>query len=267
MTDILAISLQGMHQDMVQLDRISLNLANATTPAYKRGVAVSRAFGPGSFASTIDAQKASASATETSASQASSSPVMDLQRTALVQTDQRPGTLRPTGQKLDVALVNPGYFEISTEAGPAYTRQGNWQLDARGRLVTSAGLPVMGTGGEIVLAHPDPYIDATGQVFESTSPIGPGRMPVARLKVVEFEDAQQLVAVGDGLLRSEQSPLTVADTDIDVRQGFLENSNVNSMQEMTQMIRTMRHFEAMQKVALGYDDMIGSAIRKLGELS
>ena len=46
---------------------------------------------------------------------------------------------------------------------------------------------------------------------------------------------------------------------------FLENSNVNSMQEMVQLIQSMRHFESMQRVALGYDEMIGAAIRKLGD--
>ncbi len=57
------------------------------------------------------------------------------------------------------------------------------------------------------------------------------------------------------------------DADIQVRQGYLENSNVNAMQEMVQMIQTMRHFESMQKVAISYDDMTGQAVRKLGDLS
>jgi len=50
-----------------------------------------------------------------------------------------------------------------------------------------------------------------------------------------------------------------------VRQGFLENANVNSMQEMVDLMQTMRHFESMQKVALGHDEMMGAAIRRLGE--
>ncbi|NOJ99668.1 flagellar hook-basal body protein, partial [Corallococcus coralloides] len=54
---------------------------------------------------------------------------------------------------------------------------------------------------------------------------------------------------------------------VQVRQGYLENSNVSSMQEMVHLVQTMRHFESMQKVALGYDEMTGQAIRKLGELS
>jgi flagellar basal-body rod protein FlgG len=60
---------------------------------------------------------------------------------------------------------------------------------------------------------------------------------------------------------------TVPDTQLRIRQGFLENSNVDSSQEMTQLVQTMRHFETMQKVVQGYDDMMGAAIRKLGDMS
>jgi flagellar basal-body rod protein FlgF len=63
----------------------------------------------------------------------------------------------------------------------------------------------------------------------------------------------------------EGEPLPLAAGQVQVRQGFLENANVNSMQEMVQLIQTMRHFESMQKVALGYDDMVGAAIRRLGD--
>ena len=73
--------------------------------------------------------------------------------------------------------------------------------------------------------------------------------------------------IGEGLL-SAGGPLDdVKEADIQLKQGFTENSNVNSMQEMVQLVETMRHFESMQKVVLGYDDMTGQAIRKLGDLS
>ncbi|MCY1245777.1 hypothetical protein D9M72_589470 [compost metagenome] len=73
--------------------------------------------------------------------------------------------------------------------------------------------------------------------------------------------------MGDGLLVTEQQASQVPDAELHVQQGFLENSNVSSMQEMAQLIQSMRHFESMQRVALGYDEMVGNAVRKLGELS
>jgi flagellar basal-body rod protein FlgF len=259
MSDVLAISLNSMQQDMARLERISMNMANATTPGYKREVASSLPVGAGAFSDALREARAS-----TLAGRAAGSPAAG---TLLVQTDARPGSLKSTGQSLDVALTAAGFFEVSTDAGLAYTRQGSWQLDARGRLVTAQGHPVMGVGGEIVLTRPNPVIDANGQVFESKPGGGAEPTPVGQLKVVRFENTDDFQRMGGGLMRTEQQPAQVAEADVQLRQGFVENSNVSSMQEMAQLIQSMRHFESMQRVALGYDEMIGGAVRKLGELS
>ncbi|MGJ7502487.1 flagellar hook-basal body protein [Variovorax sp. ZT5P49] len=259
MTDVLAISLQSMQQDMARLERISMNMANATTPGYKREVATSLPSNAAAFSDAMLGARLSP--------QAEPSGAAGVAGMLLIQTDARPGTLKSTGQSLDVALTTPGFFEISTEAGLAYTRQGSWQLDARGRLVTAQGNPVMGVGGEIVLSRPNPVIDATGQVFESKPGGGTETAPVAQLKVVRFDNAKDLRRMGDGLMSTDQIPSQLTDSEVQLRQGFLENSNVSSMQEMVQLIQSMRHFESMQRVALGYDEMIGGAVRKLGDLS
>jgi flagellar basal-body rod protein FlgG len=249
-----------MQQDMARLERISMNMANATTPGYKREVVSPLPMNTGTFSDAMRSVGASQQAAQAEVSGNAAG-------TLLIQTDARSGTLKSTGQSLDVALTMPGFFEISTEAGLAYTRQGSWQLDARGRLVTAQGNPVMGQGGEIVLTRPNPVIDAAGQVFESKPGGGAEATPVAQLKVVQFDNAKDFRRVGDGLLSTDQAPTQLADGDVQLRQGFLENSNVSSMQEMVQLIQSMRHFESMQRVALGYDEMIGGAVRKLGELS
>ncbi|QSI29792.1 flagellar hook-basal body complex protein [Variovorax sp. RKNM96] len=264
MSDVLAISLNSMQQDMARLERISMNMANATTPGYKREVATSLPMGAGSFADAmrgIEAAQAGLQQADGVAGQLAATGSL------LVQTDMRPGTFKTTGQSLDVALAMPGFFEVSTENGLAYTRQGSWQLDPRGRLVTAQGHPVMGRGGEIVLTRPNPVIDATGQVFESKPGGGAEATPVAQLKVVQFDNTQNLRRMGDGMVSTEQTPTQLLDADVQIKQGFLENSNVSSMREMAQLIQSMRHFESMQRVALGYDEMIGGAVRKLGELS
>ncbi|MNY66168.1 flagellar basal body rod protein FlgF [compost metagenome] len=85
--------------------------------------------------------------------------------------------------------------------------------------------------------------------------------------MVRFDTPAELQRMGDGLLVTEQQASQVPDAELHVQQGFLENSNVSSMQEMAQLIQSMRHFESMQRVALGYDEMVGNAVRKLGELS
>ena len=283
MQEVLALSLQAMQLDMQRLDRISTNMANALTPGYKREVIASQPLriGAASFGSMLTGLNADAGLETSTAAifPAAASPFSSL----LVQADVRPGTLKSTGQATDVALAGPGYFEVSTEAGPAYTRQGNFHVDVRGRLVTAQGLPVMGKGGEIYLNNSNPVIDAAGNVYESqsssaipsnhvTGRLGSGNgaangTAVAQLKVVQIDNAKELQRLGDGLIAAGDNGSVMKDADIQIRQGFLENSNVNSMQEMVQLMQTMRHFESMQKVALGYDEMTGQAVRKLGDLS
>jgi len=178
-----------------------------------------------------------------------------------IATDARAGTFKFTGQSLDVALAGRGFFEVATDAGPAYTRQGSFRLDARGRLVTAQGHPVMGLSGEIVINGASPLITASGAIT-----IGDG-IPVAQLKVVELEGHAGPRRLGDGLYAAGHDMKLVGEADVQVRQGFLENSKVSPSYEMTSMIQAMRHFESMQKVVQGYDDMVGTAIRKLGETS
>jgi flagellar basal-body rod protein FlgG len=85
------------------------------------------------------------------------------------------------------------------------------------------------------------------------------------LKIVHFDAGAPLDRLGNGLLGAPASAQVQADGRTQVQQGFLENANVNSAQEMTQLMQAMRHLESMHKVAQAHDDMLGTAIRKLGE--
>ncbi|CAM3547428.1 flagellar hook-basal body protein [Paracidovorax anthurii] len=266
MQEVLALALQSMQHDMQRLDRIGVNLANALTPGYQREVVAARPLGLGNPAfGSLVGSPATPQAT------AADAPSRTLAPSLLIQTDLRPGSLKSTGQSLDVALAGPGFFEVVTPAGPAYTRQGNFRVDGQGRLVTAQGYPVMGRGGEIYLNDVQPHIDAMGNIYAADArQVAGGRtdaQPLAQLKVVQSDEPARLQHVGDGLMGGSGAFAMLPDTDIQIRQGFLENSNVSSMQEMVQLVQTMRHFESMQKVALGYDEMTGQAIRKLGELS
>jgi len=258
MQEVLALALQSMQNDMQRLDRIGTNLANALTPGYQREVAAARPVA--SFASLVDAGPRAVAD--------GGGPFRAPLTSLLVQTDTRPGSLRSTGQAFDVAIAGPGFFEVATPQGPAYTRQGDFRLDGQGRLVTALGHPVMGRGGEIYPGTAQPRIDAAGSFLPAEGASGPGAaVPLAQLRIVQPDGAARMAHAGDGLLRAEGTVSQVPDAEVQVRQGYLENSNVSSMQEMVHLVQTMRHFESMQKVALGYDEMTGQAIRKLGELS
>ena len=238
MEPLFALTLASMHTDAARLDNVALNLANVQTPGYKRQM-----LAPQSFSDAVQAAQTDA-----------------LQPA----TDPRPGTLKTTGQPLDVAFVGEGFFEVLTDSGPAYTRAGSFGVDATGRLVTAMGHPVMGRNGDIRLSTRAPVIDATGRVTEAAEPGGEARL-VDQLKVVRFAKPQSLRRLGEGLFAPGEDMTVMAESEPQLRQGALENANVNSTREMVELMQTMRHFESMQRVLQGYDDMVGTAIRKLAE--
>lgn len=258
MTDVFAIALASLQRDMGQVDRIAQNVANLSTPGYKREVSAARPFTELVEAGTAGPQPPPGSG---------AGPTPGAMQ---VKLDDRVGTLRVTQQPLDLALEGEGYFEVMTGAGPAYTRQGAFGLDAAGRLITAQGHAVLGTNGEIRLTTRTPVVDAAGRITEPDAAAGgaPGRdAPVARLRIVRFEKGTELRHLGNGLLVAAGAAQDVAEAEVRLRQGALENSNVSSMQEMVQLIQTMRHFESMQRVVQGYDELLSTSIRKLGDLS
>lgn len=251
MSDILSIVLSSIHADMERADRAAMNLANSQTPGYKREAA-----GVAPFAGQWDLAAARLEPHAATAVPA-------------VRTDTRAGTLRSTGQPLDLALTGDGWFEVATDSGRAYTRRGNFRLDAAGRLVTAQGHAVMGTSGAIQLLDGSPRIDAAGRVFEegpaSQGPASTATAPAAQLRIVQFEPGADLRRLGDGLFATNGETVLAADGAGQVQQGFLENSNVTPMREMVDLMLAVRHLETMQKVATGYDEMLATSIRKLGE--
>lgn len=260
MQGIFAIALASMQHDMNRLDRIALNLANVATPGYKREVVATQ-----SFSQAIHAAELAQAAEVNVGAQTHEVPEVQM------SSDMRPGAIKLTSEPLDVAILGDGFFEVNTGSGPAYTRQGNFHMDAQGRLVTAQGHPVMGKAGDIYLTTQHPVIDAAGNITEpdkvSSLGMNAAGSPVAQLKIVRFENVRTMRRLGDGLLHAGAGMLQDANMQTQVRQGALENANVNPMQEMVQLIQTMRHFESMQKLTQGYDEMLGTAIHKLGDLS
>lgn len=251
MDEILAVALRSMQLDMARLDQVAMNLANVSTAGYKRGVVVNS----GALHTPRFAQALEAAATGSAA--LPSQPVAPLHG-----TDWRAGTLKATGQSLDLAISGDAYFEVATENGPAYTRAGSFQTDARGRIVSAQGHALMADGGEILLKSARPTISATGVV---TEPDGQGDVSLGKIRLVRFPEGTRLEPMGQGLYVPAGGARPVAAEDAQVRQGVLENSNVNPAHEMTQLMQAMRHFESMQRTVQMRDDMLGTAIRRLGE--
>lgn len=237
MADGMALAALSMINDMNRLSLIGQNVTNSISTGYKREILSQHAFAQ----MILDG-----------GGRQTMAPVPGL-ATAL---DMRPGSLRPTGNKLDLAIDGPGFFEIVDQDKTYYTRQGSFTLDATGRLVTAAGEVVNGVNGDIRLSSAFPSIDRQGLVYD-------GEKPVGQLKIVKVDDARQMTRTGQA--RFALGKAGIAAGEGVVRQGFLEASNVDTASEMVKLIETTRHFESGQKVIQIYDEMTERAISKLGE--
>lgn len=177
--------------------------------------------------------------------------------TASLHTDFTPGTMQHTGNKLDLALEGPGFFAIQGPNGPVYTRNGVFQLNESGRLITMEGLPAMGVGGPIDLPPGTLNIEVTGDgmVFADN-------IEIDQLKVVAFEQPQILQRVGTSYFQAPPNAPTLQVAP-DVFQGYRELSNSTVVQEMVQMIAGVRHFEAAQRALRSISDAVAFNTRPL----
>jgi len=237
MSDAIGALSEAMRNDAETLRVIGQNVANVDTVAYRREISVLR---PSFEAATDDAR----------AEMAAPEPLDTV-------IDQRPGTLKSSSEPLHLALEGPGFFVVQMPGGgEALTRRGDFRMDSEGRLVTQQGQPVLGENGEVRLTG-TPQVSPDGAVRVGTE-------VVAQLRVAQVAPDSQITALGADLYSGVQLPQ--GDSAARVRQGFLETSNVDSVQEMLRLIETMRHFEGVQRFVRGYDDMMGKAISELGKV-
>lgn len=158
--------------------------------------------------------------------------------------DLTPGTLKQTGNPMDLALEREGYFVIETPEGEMYTRAGRFTLDADGQLVTAEGHPVMTENNTPVFIAPNEgefSVARDGTVSTENGPIG-------KLRIVDFEEPQRLKDVGAALFQADlgQEPQAV-DAPV-VAQGMIEGSNVNGVVEMTKLIQVQRAYGQVQSM-------------------
>lgn len=180
-----------------------------------------------------------------------------------VARDFSMGDLRETGRPLDVAIEGDAFFKVGGGAGgERYTKDGRFTLDAQGRLATASGLPVLDeSGGEIT-------IDAKkGEI--SISPdgvISQGNEQVGKLGVVRFATLSVLSKEGDNLYSNTSNAQPIAATDVRLRQGMLEGSNVKPILEITHLIEITRAYEAASKMVEQDSDLSRRTVDRLGRV-
>lgn len=237
-------ALSGNIAAMERMDTISNNLANINTPGFKKD----RMSFEGFLTSNTTPPAVSPAKT--------ADPVLQKEN---VYVDYSAGQVSQSGNSLDVAIAGDGFFTVSTPNGTAYTRQGNFHLAADGTLVTTDGYPVMGQGGPIVIKGGSVVIDAKGGITVDGAAAG-------ALNLVDFPKPYNLTKTASALFVPANPQTTPQAANGEIRQGCLEGSNVDAVNEMVQMIETNRYFDACQRVILSYDNMASKAANDLGKL-
>jgi flagellar basal-body rod protein FlgG len=223
---------------------ISENLSSAMIPGFKKQELSFSAIEAGMMPSAVGGAAAHFALPSASAS-----------------TNFQQGEMKLTGVKTDVAIEGPGFFEVQLANGDAaYTRDGEFQINAQGQLVTKQGYAVLGDGGsiQIDLNNPAPIsISTTGEVSQGTDLKG-------KLKLTNFNDLHLLQNIGNGCYLARNPNLQTTETPATLKQGYLEAANTSVVAEMAQLIAAMRSYEANQRVIQTQDDRMNRAITELG---
>jgi len=200
----------------LRFDNISNNLANVSTTAFKRDII--------SF---------------------NQIPTMDY----FSETDFQPGPITYTGNKLDLALVDHGFFKIRTPRGIRYTRDGSFALNAEGVLVTHRGDTVLGEQGPVRIEGSDISIKVDGEIVVDGQTAG-------KIAVVDFENRGALRKEGQSYFRyTGEGKGEAPAARVEIRQNYLERSNVNPTEEMIKMLEAYRAFESTQKAIQCIDEI------------
>ncbi len=176
-------------------------------------------------------------------------------------TDFRSGPMQKTGNPLDVALVGSGFFEIQTDDGIRYSRNGRFSINPEGQLSNSEGWPVMGQGGTIAIDGSQIEINDAGEISVDGDVVGV-------LRIVDFAEPYNLKKVGNSLFKPGSSDITAREAEsFQVTQGMVESSNVNAIRTMTDMIELLRVFQTYQKVIRAADDATAKTVNEVGKIA
>lgn len=249
----------GMLHELARNDTAAANLAFINSAGYKKDIVVSRAF-PEMLLHRINDNviKTPAGAIDLRPEVGTLGTGVAVDEIFTVHTQ---GLLRQSDAPLDVAILGEGFFTVRTPAGERYTRCGNFTLDAAGTLVTTEGFPVLDAAGNpVTIEGHDIIIAPDGSITADGS-------EVAQLRPVDFADKTSLVREGSKLYAAPPeagAPTPASRTDI--RQGYIEMSNVEPVLEMTNLISILRTYEANQKMIQAQDRMLEQAVNEIARM-
>ncbi len=175
-------------------------------------------------------------------------------------TDLSVGEQLYTGNPLDLALTGSAYFTVETSSGDRLTRDGKFSISQDGYLTNRKGDKVMGEGGTINLKDVM-TIDNNKVSISSDGVVMVGDKVVDRLMIMREKEGSRLIKDYEVYFKCEEENFVQVDTDeYKIAQGFLENSNVNPIEEMESMISLSKNYESAKNILTYLDDSLSKAI-------
>jgi flagellar basal body rod protein FlgG len=230
----------GSQMELQRLEVISNNLANFSTAGFKEDKPY--------FQSILDNSQRGKIMEEAG-----------LNRRLGSMTNYDPGVVHYTGHDTDVAIEGDGFFVIQKEGEEFYTRCGSFYKDLEGRLVTPDGGLVQGESGEIVVGAGKLEIDEEGNIAVNGE-------TVDKLKVVAFRDERYVLKTSQNFFEKMDDAVVNPEADYRIMHKSLEQSNVNPVQQMVEMVDAGRSYEAYQKLIKMMDDINQRSSLQLGKL-
>ncbi|WP_300380633.1 flagellar basal-body rod protein FlgG [Henriciella sp.] len=256
----LQIAATGMAAQQLRVDVISNNIANMSTAAYRPRTAefsdlmYQQYLKPGTITSQVGTVVPAGIQLGTGV------------KPSTVSMEITQGSLRQTGAELDIAIDGTGFLEVTLPSGePAYTRDGKLNRSADGEIVTKDGYPladgiVIPEDARSISISPDGEVVA---YFDDE----PNGQPIGNISLVRFVNEKGLEAMGDNMFRETEASgtpnrLVPATEGVGmIRQGFLEDSGVDVVQEISELIEAQRGYELNSKVITAADEMLAATTR------
>lgn len=186
---------------------------------------------------------------------------MDFVSSGDTYLSQESGPLRETGNPYDFSVQGDAWFAIETPAGTIMTRDGRFTMLDTGALVTLEGYPVLDAGGAALQLNPRegaPEAGADGALRQNGQPVG-------AIGLYEFEPGANFTRYGNSGIVPDKPPQPLLDrSDIGLIQGFVEDSNVNPVKEMTRLIMVQRAFENAAALIRESESTFSDAVKTLG---
>jgi flagellar basal-body rod protein FlgF len=246
----LQTSALGMAPKTMKLDVIANNLANVNTTGFKKSNVFVR-----------ELIKADIAVRE-----GTTKPI-DSMINQTQKIDFSQGILQETKNPLDAAISGSGFFTIETPQGVRYTRNGNFNLSSDGSLVTAQGYKVLGEKGPIYL--PNAAKSQSKQFnISKKGEISIGTQPLDKLLIVDVPAeslTQDVKYSGENLFMAKNASQMPINSSYEINQGFLEESNVNALDEMVKMIELNTSIQMDQK-SIRYQDMTLQQTNDIGRL-